>query len=206
MVSSWHRKLEIFEPWRVDAHAISHPCNDSRLIVSDPVLDAVTQRTGDEIGVFHKCFSRGAGGPSAFLFQQLGQVPVKESDKRLDICVKQSIYKFAVEIQTLLIDFTASRREDARPRDREAIGLETQLLHQPDIFFPEAIMIVGHIAGIVVSDLAGCVSKAIPRGLALAVLVPRAFDLIRSGCGSPEKILRENNFICHLILHLWLLG
>src|SRR5215211_2802326 len=153
MMSGWHRKLEICEPWCVDAHTIPHPCNDSGLIVCDPVLDAITQCSGDEIRVFHKCFSCGADRPSAFLFQYLGQVPVEKSNKRLDICIKQSIYKSAVEIQALLIDLTASGREDTRPRDREAIGLKTKLLHQPDIFFPETIMIIRDIAGVIFPDL-----------------------------------------------------
>ena len=55
------------------------------------------------------------------------------------------------------------------------------------------IGIAGGVAGVAVLDFAGSVREAVPDGLAFAVFVPRAFDLIGgSGC-APEKTLGEQD-------------
>jgi parallel beta-helix repeat protein len=61
----------------------------------------------------------------------------------------------------------------------EAIGLQADRLHQRDVLPPAVIVIAGRIARVAVLDLAGRVAEAIPDALALAVLVPAPFDLVR---------------------------
>src|ERR1700688_1975910 len=51
------------------------------------------------------------------------------------------------------------------------------------------VVVAGDVAGIAVFDLARGVAEAIPDRLAPAVLVPRAFDLVRGAGGAPLEVL-----------------
>src|SRR3954462_10899836 len=55
------------------------------------------------------------------------------------------------------------------------------------------IGVAGYVSGVAVLDLARRVCEAVPDGFGFAVFVPRAFDLVGSGRGSPEESFRENN-------------
>ena len=55
------------------------------------------------------------------------------------------------------------------------------------------IGIAGHVAGVAILDFAGSVREAVPDRFALAVFVPRAFDLIGGGGRAPEEILGERD-------------
>jgi hypothetical protein len=76
--------------------------------------------------------------------------------------------------------------------------LQADLLHQADVFFPEPVMVIGDVAGVVVPDFAGCVCKAIPDGFAFAVFIPGAFDLVGGGCRAPQEIVWKDDFAGHV--------
>src|SRR5580700_1846499 len=65
--------------------------------------------------------------------------------------------------------------------------------HQRDIFSPPVIGIASYIARIAVPDLAGSVGEAVPNGLAFAIFVPRALDLVGGGSGAPKKSLGKRH-------------
>ena len=70
---------------------------------------------------------------------------------------------------------------DAGPRDREAIGVEARAGEEPHILGPPMVVIAGAVAGVAALDLAGRVGENVPDAAAAAVLVERAFDLVRGG-------------------------
>src|SRR5262249_29744721 len=84
--------------------------------------------------------------------------------------------------------------QPARTADREAIRLHAQLAHQGDVVAPAMVVVAGDIAIVAVMDLPPRVAEAIPDRLALAILVPCAFDLVRGGGRAPDEAVWE----CHL--------
>src|SRR5690606_17249014 len=93
-----------------------------------------------------------------------------------------------VEVEALLVRLARAFRKDARPADGEAIGVGADVvLHQRNVFLVPVIVIVGDVAGVAVLDVAGRVRVRVPDRLALAVLVPRALDLIGRGGRAPEE-------------------
>ncbi len=187
----------ILQAWRMDAATIAHPGDHGRLVVGDPVLHAVAQGAGDHVGIFDESLRRGANRPAAFVFQCLGKIPVIQRHKGNNVCIQKTIHQPAVEVHSLLIDLAASQRQNPRPGDRKAVGLQSQLFHQTNVFFPQTVVVICHIAGIVVADLSGGVREAVPGRFAFAVLVPGTFDLVGSGGRSPDEVLRKDNFVCH---------
>src|SRR3990172_2051252 len=125
---------------------------------------------------------------------------MEECDERLDLRLKQTIDQTAVKIQTLLIHFSASGWQNAWPGDRESIGLQSELLHQRDILFPETVMNVGHVTVVIVLDLSGRVCEAVPGGFTLAVLVPCTLDLIRGRSRTPDEVFRKSDLVFHSLL------
>ncbi len=145
MMGGRHREGIIFQTRRVDSRPVAHPSHHGRFVVRDPVLDPVAECTRNDIGVIHERFRRGTDCPAPLVFQCLRQVPVIERYERLDARFEQTIHQFAVEIKTFLINLTASGGQDAGPRDRKAIGLQADLLHQADVFFPAVVVVIRHL-------------------------------------------------------------
>ncbi len=103
-----------------------------------------------------------------------------ERDPRLDAHFKQSIDQSIVERESRLVDLTAAARQDAGPCDREAIGVDAQLLHDPDIRQPSMVVVAGDIARIAIVRFARCMAESIPDRLATAIGPRGTLDLI--GC------------------------
>ena len=87
-----------------------------------------------------------------------------------------------VEADALGVDAAAggARRHDARPRDRQAVGLDAQLAHQLDVGLVAVVVVDRDAASRVAGDLAlGGVGKRVPDRQPFTVGVPRALDLVR---------------------------
>src|SRR5262249_15950528 len=82
-------------------------------------------------------------------------------------------------------------RKDARPGDGEAIGVGAKRTHERHVLLVSMVVIVGDVSGVAVLDLARRVREGVPDRRTLAVLVPRAFDLVRRGGRAPEKTIGE---------------
>ncbi len=98
-----------------------------------------------------------------------------------------------VEVEALGVGCAGALREDARPGDGEAVGLEAEGLHESDVFFVAVVVIVGDVAGVAVVGLAGGVGEGVPDGGAAAIFVDCAFDLIGGGGGAPEEAWRKGS-------------
>src|SRR6476660_9802540 len=111
--------------------------------------------------------------------------------ERRDAVSQQLVDKAVVEIEALWIWRAGAFREDARPGNRESIGLCAQRLHQLDVFLVEMIVVGRGIAVAVVGDGPGRAGEAVPDRRTAAILVHGSLDLIRRGRGAPQKPVRK---------------
>src|SRR5580693_1746758 len=114
-----------------------------------------------------------------------------ERHPRLDVALEHLVDNAVVEVEALLINGTLAVGHDARPRERDSRGVQTEVLHQRDVVRVAVVEVARDVAGLARLNLAGGVREAIPDGFALVVYVPAALDLIRRAGGAPQKILRK---------------
>ena len=162
------------------------------LVDREVVLDPVAELLRDVAGVV----GEGAGGvlglPAAVLdLQGLREVPVAQRREGLDAGCEQFVDEAVVEVNPPVVRLAGAVGEDPWPGDREPVGGGTDVLHQRDVFLVSVVVVVGHITVLVVLDVAGCVGVRVPDGRALAVLVPRAFDLVRRRRDAPAEPIRK---------------
>ncbi len=151
---------------------------------------AIAELCGDKAGVIGERLGGLAPLPSAkTVLQGQRQVPVIEGDVGRHSGCEQRVDEAIVEIEPLRIGRAASVGKNARPGNREAVGAGAERLHQRHVLMITVIMVDRDVAGIAVGDFARRVGEAVPDRLAFVVLVPRAFDLIRCGRGSPDEPL-----------------
>ena len=178
----------------VDAVRIAQFEERTELVDREDVLDAIGQSLRDVSGIVAERLGRVARLPAAaVVLQHLRQIPVIERGERLDAVGEQFVDQTAVEVHALWIRRARPLRKDARPGDREAIGLDAQRLHQLHVVFVAVVVIVGHVAVGVVDDLAGRVRKGVPDRRRAAVFRDGAFDLVRGSGGSPQKSWRKRS-------------
>src|SRR3954463_10404724 len=105
----------------------------------EEMLHAVAQARRDIGGVIREGLRRIARGPAAeAVLQRLRQVPMIQRRKRRDAVRERLVDKAVVEIEPFGIWRAGAFREDARPCNRESIGLYAERLHQLDIFLVQA--------------------------------------------------------------------
>jgi hypothetical protein len=80
----------------------------------------------------------------------------------------------------------AAQRDDARPRDGEAVDAGAACLEQRDVLLRLSVRIAGDGTGTAVGDGAWLSAEDVPDGVGAAVDVLRAFDLVAA-----EKRLSE---------------
>ena len=168
--------------------------DDGRFIMGDPTIDQIAELAETDPGIVFEIMDDAPFQPSALVLEGLGQVPVVQGDRRFDAGGMQGFQQAAIKGHTSLVDGTGALRQDARPGDGEAVGLESQLLHDFNIFLEVMIVIAGLMGGIAIGDLARLGAKTVPDGLALAIGLPSTLDLGGSGGRPPLKTGRELHF------------
>jgi hypothetical protein len=167
------------------AIAVGQQGEAADLVERDPVLHLVAELLDDGVGIAREGVHGGAGGPAAAVFQRLRQVPVEERHPRRDAVLRHAGEKTVIEVQAGLVQLAVTVRVDARPGDRQAIGLDAQRGHQREVLVEAVVVVAGDVERVAAGDLAGDSREAIPDGFALAVLEGGAFDLGR-GRGHAE--------------------
>ena len=114
-----------------------------------------------------------------------------ERRDRADAAGQQPVDEAPVEGETLLIGRAAAGRLDARPGDREPVGVQAEGLHQVEVFLEVVVVVAGLVAGVAVLDLAGRVAEGVPDRRTPTVLVERPLDLVRGGGRTEDESLRE---------------
>ena len=94
---------------RVLAPGVPDPRDDPRLVVRDPVLDAVAEPLGDDLGVLDERLGGRARRPAARVLERLRRVPVEERRERLDAVREQLVDEPVVEVEARLVHAAAAR-------------------------------------------------------------------------------------------------
>ena len=142
------------------------------------MLDAIAQPAGNNFGVLGKCERRVARGPSPAVFEHLRQIPVVQRYPGLDAGFEEAVDQATVKVEPAGLDLAVTVGQDARPGEREPVRFQAQVAHQFDVGLPPAVVVRRDVAGIAVLHPAGGVREPIPDAFSLAVVAPRAFDLI----------------------------
>ena len=120
-------------PGRHEPGDVAEVARAVRLVERRPVLDPVAEGRGHDVGVLGEVVRRRPLRPAALVLERLGQVPVVERHVRLDSGGEQLVDEPVVEVEAGGSDVTAAVGDHPRPRDREPVGAEAELAHQPDV-------------------------------------------------------------------------
>ena len=176
---------------RVEAVQVAEQADDPRLVDREPGADAVAVGLEAGRGELGETLGRVAGEPAALVLERLRELPVVERHDRLDTAVEQRVDEARVVIAASRLERRPAGREEAGPRDREAVRAEAELAHQLDVLGPTAIVVAGDVARAAALDPAGEMRERVPDRRALAVRVRRTLDLVRRRRRAPEEARRE---------------
>src|SRR5205823_5702809 len=107
--------------------------------------------------------------------------------KRFNAIRLQLVNQTLVVSNPFFVRLARALWENTRPRNREAIRFSAEPLQQLHIFFVAMVLVVGDVAGLIFVHLAGNMRKRVPDGGSSAILLGRAFHLIRGGGTAPKK-------------------
>ena len=129
--------------------------------------------------------------PAETVLQRLRQVPMVQRHIRRDAVRQQFVQQPIIEVETLRVRRAVPVRKHARPRNRETIGLDAQILDQANVFLVAMIVIVGLIGIAAVFDLARLMGESIPDRAAASVFKHGALDLIGGRRRPPDETVRK---------------
>ena len=176
---------------RVLTGGVAGPAEGPGLIESRPVLHPVAKGARGDVGIVSQALCRISVVPTAPVLEVLRQVPVVEGDKGRDPRRQQAVDQPVVEGNALGRCRAGTAGLDARPGQREAIGIELELAHQGYVFRPAVIMIAGHVARALVDYHPRLPAEPVPDALALAAGCRRALDLVGCRCCAEDEVLRQ---------------
>src|SRR5258708_21843525 len=113
----------------MDPPRIAEKCRHPWLILSGPKAHPVCKSIKYDPGIIREALCSFSIHPSALVLQGLRQVPVVESDVRLNPGSAEFVHEAIVEVETFLVRAALAPRNDAWPRNRKAIIRKPELLH-----------------------------------------------------------------------------
>ena len=187
VVGHGHRDIDVSQARRVPALEIADPGRAARLVDRDPVFDPVPEDPGHQRGVVGEPFSGLPRRPAAPVLQGLRQVPVVKRREGSDARLQQRVHEPVVEGEARPVDRPVAVRDDPRPRDREAVGIDAEVLHDPDVPGPAMVEVARDVAGVPAAGFARSVGEGVSDRRGPAVLAGRPFDLVRRGRYAPGE-------------------
>ncbi len=134
-----------------------------RLVQRRPVGDPVGEAFVDGGGVVGEAQRGVTGRPAAGVLERLRQVPVVQRDPRADAGTEQLVDEPLVEPEAVGGQRPGAVGLQARPGDREAVGVETELAHQRDVLAIAVVVVGGDVAGVAVEDPSPGCGRSDPR-------------------------------------------
>jgi hypothetical protein len=101
-----------------------------------------------------------------------------EAKPRLDIGRNKRVDQAILKSQSGFVRGAAAGWHDPRPRDGKAVGIDTEIAHEADVFGIAMVVVAGDVTGIAVCDSSALPTLHIPDARPTTVLVGGAFDLI----------------------------
>ena len=150
-------------------------------VEGDPLVDAVTEGLRREQGVVGETRCCVARHPAALVLEGFWHVPVEQCRDRADARGQQLVEQAVVERYAGLVGWPRAAGLDARPRQREPVRVDAQLLHERDVFAVAVVVVVGHRGIGPVGDAAGLGHEGVPRRRTSAVFAHGALDLEGGG-------------------------
>ena len=123
--------------------AVAEPGDDPRLVLRDPAGDAVAEPRDDDLHVLRERLGRVAHRPAPAVLERLRQIPVIQGRERLDAVREQLVDEPVVVVEPRLVHGATALGDDPRPRDREAIRVETELLHEAHVLRVAVVRVAG---------------------------------------------------------------
>jgi hypothetical protein len=157
-----------------------------------PARDSVGEVLADDAGVLSEAIGGVPIQPSATLLERERGVPVEQCRGWRNSGPKQAINQAVVEVEPGGVGPAFTSGLDARPREREAVGVDAQLFHECDVLRIAVIVVGRYVAVAGVQDAARLVAERIPAGGATAILVRRALDLVRGGGHAKKKTVWQS--------------
>ncbi len=111
--------------------------------------------------------------------------------RRGDAGFEQAVDEPVVVVEPDRVGLTGAVGQHPRPRDREAVGVQPESLHQSDVFGVAVVVVACDIAGVAVVDRAGNPAEGVPNGRRTATLGDRSLDLVRRCRRAPTEIRRQ---------------
>lgn len=155
-------------------------------------------RAAGHAGRRWRTLHKGAGGslgkPAVALhLQRERKVPVVQRHHRVDAVRQQLVDQLRVEAHARLAHRAIAGRQDARPRDGEAVVAELELRHELHVRLPSVVVVRRHVACLARPDLAGRVREGVPDRHSTAALQPAALDLVGGSGGAEGKFGGKRN-------------
>src|ERR1700730_2042828 len=113
------------------------------LIDRKKMLYSIGEMLGNVTRIITECLRGIARLPTAaVVLQRLRQIPVIESGEWLDVISEQFVDEAVVKVEAFGVRRAGTLRKHARPRNREAIRLDAQRLHELNILFVPMIVVI----------------------------------------------------------------
>src|SRR5690349_10901996 len=104
-----------------------------------------------------------------------------ERGARSDTAREQLVDQALVEIEPLFVRAPAPLRQHARPRNAEAVSVDTEPVQESHVFFEPMIVVAGYVAAAPVLDRARGVRERVPDARLAAVFGDGSLDLVGGG-------------------------
>jgi hypothetical protein len=162
-----------------------------RLVERRPHGHAVAVLARHQRGVVAEPADRVAVTEAADVLQILGKIPVEQRGARHDVVLQQPVDEARVERDALGVHGAATVRHHPRPRDAEAVGLQTERRHHRHVVVETVVVVAGQVAGVAVGHLALGVRERVPHALAATALLGGTLDLVAGGGCTPQEAVGE---------------
>ena len=162
-----HRRQGIEEQavaGRMGAQGVAVEGDRGGLVQRHPLRHAVAEPLAGGRAVLGEPFRRRAVHPAAPVLEGERRVPVVQGGHGGDAGGEQLVDEAVVEVQAGGVEGAAAPGLDPRPGDREPVGVDPELAHEPDVFVRAVIVIAGDGGGVPVQDVPRLLGKGVPAG------------------------------------------
>lgn len=129
--------------------------------------------------------------PSIAILQVQRQIPMIQRNSRLQSKLQARINNIRIMRQTFRIHLPSAPRHDTTPANTERVRIRPQSRHARNVLLVQEVVVVHHVRGTVVDNIARDAGEFIPNRRATAFGFHGAFDLVARAGEAPEEVFGE---------------